>query len=516
MVPFAHEVLQIFWRDELPYLLAVAALIAILLARTLRAERGALTGTLLFLGLALLGELAGAVVEAAGMARAGGIVRDAAVVATGLALIRLGGLALFRTVLPAAGLRTARIVEDIVLVLAYVGWGMLRLRLAGLDLASLVTTSAVITAVVAFAMQDTLGNVLGGLFLELDRSIAIGDWIRLDDLSGRVTEIRWRHTSIRTRNGETVIVPNSALMKSRFTVIGNPDQEEVRWRRWVWFEVAFDTPPAKVLAAAEEALAGAEVPRVAREPKPSCVLMEFGPGEFKYALRYWLTDPQADDATDTLVREHLLAALQRAGIVLALPQYVFHQIKENEARAAALQAREIEARVAALRGVELFARLEREELRSLAQRLVRAPFAAGDVITRQGAIAHWLYLLVKGEAEVWVEAADGPRRRVATLGPGQVFGEMGMMTGEPRRATITARTDVECYRLDKAGFEGIIRTRPAIAEDISRVLAARAGGLKQTVEEAEAAATAAKLQSESLLERVRAFFGLTTAVGGGA
>src|SRR5439155_1439359 len=79
--------------------------------------------------------------------------------------------------------------EDIVLVAAYVAWGAVRLRVAGMDLGSLVTTSAVITAVIAFAMQDTLGNVLGGLFLELDDSIAVGDWVRLDDLSGRVEDI---------------------------------------------------------------------------------------------------------------------------------------------------------------------------------------------------------------------------------------------------------------------------------------------------------------------------------------
>ena len=54
---------------------------------------------------------------------------------------------------------------------------------------------------------------------------------------------------------------------------------------------------------------------------------------------------------------------------------------------------------------------------ALAERLVAAPFAAGDVITRQGAIAHWLYLLTGGEADVWIDSPDAPRRRVATLGP---------------------------------------------------------------------------------------------------
>jgi CRP-like cAMP-binding protein len=295
-------------------------------------------------------------------------------------------------------------------------------------------------------------------------------------------------------------------MKSRFTVIGNPDAEAVRWRRWIWFDVDTHVPAARVLAAADQALSGAEIPNVAREPAPSCVLTEFGAGHCRYALRYWLTDPQADDPTDTAVRKHLLASLQRAGVSLAIPEYVIHRIKEGEARRAAVHAREVEARTAALRGVELFACLENRELSVLAERLVPAPFAAGDVITRQGAVAHWLYLLTSGEAEVWLDAEGAPRRHVATLGAGTVFGEMGMMTGEPRSATVTAKTDVECYRLDKAGFEDIIRSRPAIAEEVSRVLAARASGLRESLEAARA--EAASVQPGTLLERVRAFFGL--------
>jgi CRP-like cAMP-binding protein len=450
-----------------------------------------------------------------------GLARDLALLAIGLGVIRLAALAFFRIGLPAAGARPPRIAEDIALVLACAAWGMLRLRLAGMDLASLVTTSAVITAVIAFAMQDTLGNVLGGLFLELDRSIAVGDWIRLDDLAGRVEDIRWRHTTIRTRNGERVIVPNGALMKSRFSVIGDPDRGGVSWRRWIWFEVGSDVPAGKVVAAAEQALAAAEVPGVEREPAPSCLLMEVKGDDFRYALRYWLADPLADDATDSAVRMHLVAALRRAGIALAIPEYVIHQVKENEARRSALRERETQARIAALRAVDFFASLSETEVPALAEHLVSAPFAAGDVMTRQGAVAHWLYLLVEGEAQVWVESPGAPRRFVAALGPGSVFGEMGMMTGEPRRATVTAKTEALCYRLDKAGFEGILRLRPQIAEEISRVLAARSGGLRQALEEAQAGA-AGRLRPETLLERIRAFFGLErhdegqTAAGGQA
>ena len=470
-------------------------------------KRKALRNTAIALALFAAAALAAAALPG----RAAEAAKSIATLLAGLAVVRLATVLVFRFALPAAGAHIPRIAEDIALVAGAAAWGAIQLSLAGLDLASLVTTSAVITAVLAFAMQDTLGNTLAGLFLELDRSIKIGDWIRLDDLAGRVVDIRWRHTAVRTRNGDLAIIPNSALVKSRFSVIGNPDVEDVRLRRWIWFEVDFDVPAARVIAAAEQALAGAEIEAVAREPRPDCALMELALGQSRYALRYWLSDPQRDDGTDSAVRVHLLAALERSGITPALPKLVNHQVKEAEERQRTRRARDIEARVAALRGVDLFGSLSAPELQGLAAHLVHAPFAAGDVITRQGAIAHWLYILLAGEVEVWVDAADGPRRRVAGLAAGSVFGEMGMMTGEPRRATVIAKTGVECYRLDKPGFQEIVRARPQIAEAISRVLAAREGGLRHAAEESAAAAAAARARPETLLRRIRAFFGIEAA-----
>ena len=102
-----------------------------------------------------------------------------------------------------------------------------------------------------------------------------------------------------------------------------------------------------------------------------------------------------------------------------------------------------------------------------------APFASGDVITRQGATAHWLYVLVKGRADVIVQNPQGDSVKVAQLSPGSFFGEWGLLTGEPRHATVVARSDVECYRLDKESFRTVLLSRPAIAEEISTLLAQR-------------------------------------------
>ena len=143
----------------------------------------------------------------------------------------------------------------------------------------------------------------------------------------------------------------------------------------------------------------------------------------------------------------------------------------------------------------------------MVERLQYAPFARGDVITKQGKTSHWLYIIVSGEAEIVHEKPDGTRLRVGTVEAGGFFGEMGLLTGAPRTATVIATADVECYRLDKASFQGLLTTRPELAEDISRIVAER----KHNNEVTNAAAAAAAGQQDArgdLLAGIRKFFGL--------
>lgn len=494
------------WRDETRYVFGAALLLAALLYRWLPGGRSTLRHALFLLGALALLDLVAAVFALRGRTTLADGLHQAALVGLGVVLIRLSGLLVFRVLLPALRLPTPGILEDIVVIAGYLLWGLVRLSYAGVELSSLVATSAVITAVVAFAMQDTLGNILGGLALQLDDSLQIGDWVRLDDISGRVVEIHWRFTALRTRNGETVVIPNAQLMKGKFSVIDG----HAGWRRWIWFNIGDDVNPSLVIAAAERAVADAGIPNVAPHLPPSCVVMEFMPGALRYALRYWLRDPQDDDATDSAVRTHLLAALRRQGWRIALPDQALHLVQDDETRRERARQDELARRLEALARIELFAALEEHERRTIAERLVHAPFARGDVMTRQGAEAHWLYIIASGEAEVFWEAPNGERRALTRLPRGSIFGEMGLMTGAPRSATVVAATDVDCYRLDKASFEDIIHQRQGIAESMSRILAQRQqqndalqSAFRQAQSDSEAAA-----HHDAILQRIRAFFGL--------
>lgn len=485
--------------------IGVAFALGLLLLALKPKDRAGIRNMLVFAALMGLSLLLGAALQRWGSARGAAVLSAVATVGTGAVIIRLGTMLLFRAILPRLALDTARIVEDLCVTALAVAWVLYWLGGVGFDLKSLLATSAVITAVLAFSMQDTLGNILGGVVLQLDDSVRVGDWVVIDGVGGQVVDVRWRHTAVETRNRETVIIPNGWLVKNRFMVIGSRQETRTRWRRWVWFNLDIDANPGRVLQVLEESVRDSEAPNVLLDPAPSAVLMDVAQGYARYALRYWLADPRPDDPTDSAVRRHALTALARNGIRLAVTQEERLVIKENERRRAALAADEVERRMRLLAEVDLFCNFSPDELQVIAEKLQVAEYVKGATVTRQGRIAHWLYVLVSGEADVWVEQG-GKRTHIATLLPGSVVGEMGMMTGEPRRATVTAHSDLECLRLGKSGFESVLRARPDIAREISAVIASRQTQLDAARE--SAGASEEEERSEAIGARIRAFFGL--------
>ena len=478
---------------------AAALVLAIVLLAARPADRRSVRNALLLL-VAAAG--AAAVAHRIEPAMAGRWIAQAATLAAGLVIARLGAMFAFRVALPAVRLAPARIAEDLFTAAAYVAWVFAWTRLIGMDATSVVATSAVVTAVVAFAMQDTLGNVLGGVLLQMDSSLREGDWARVDDLTGRVAEVRWRYTTFETANGERVVVPNAWLLKNRFVVLGPSGRAAVR--RWVRLPVDLASSPGDVAGVLGDCISTADIPHLSRARKPDVVLLELAGRSATYAVRYWLEDPAHADAVDSAVRVHALAALARHGMKIGAAYQEQYEIRDDEAQRQAVQAAERERRVQALAAVRLFAPLTDEERRALAPHLRYAPFVAGDVITHEGAVAHWLYLIISGRAEVSVATSTGPLP-VGRLEAGDLFGEMGMLTGAPRSATVTARTDVVCYRLDKEGFETVIHARPDVAEAMAQVLAGRQA---DTREDRSAAAAPVVAGHGEILQRVRRFFGL--------
>lgn len=428
-----------------------------------------------------------------------------------IAIITMGSVLLFDVLMESVRLKPPRIMRDLLVAFAYIIVALMLLAAHGVDLSGIVATSAVITAIIGFSLQDTLGNVMGGMALQMERTISVGDWVRIDQQEGQVKEIRWRQTSIETRNWDTVVIPNSVLMKGQVILLGRREGAPRQHRQWVYFNVDFRYAPTDVIGAVEAALRAEPIPNIAREPAPHCLMIDFKESYATYAARYWLTDMALTDPTDSIVRQRIFFALRRVDIPLSIPAQSLFITEEDETRRKRKRGQELEGRIEALRRVELFHTLTDEERQELALRMNEAPFVRGEAMTRQGAKAHWLYIMTSGEAEVRV-AVDGSglSEKVATLKGGDFFGEMGLMLGEPRMATVIATTEVECYRLDKDAFHDILRRRPEIAEDISHILARRRVELEAVREGLNEEAKRLRMRHAQgdLLRRIRNFFTL--------
>ncbi|MFT3926879.1 MAG: mechanosensitive ion channel family protein [Myxococcales bacterium] len=424
-----------------------------------------------------------------------------------LAAVTLGSILLFEGLVRRLRPGLPRIVPDVVTTLAAMVSLVRASHQLGFEVTGVIATSAVLTAVVGLSLQDTLGNVLGGLALQLDSSVQVGDWVRLPDVAGRVTQIRWRYTAIETNNWETVIVPNSTLMRGQVVIMGRREGKPVQWRRWVHFQVDFRTAPGDVIDVVERALRAQPIPNVASDPRPNCIATDFAESQTKYAVRYWLTELSADDPTDSVVRNYIFHALARARIPLSIPAQTVFVTEDDQARHEYKRATEHERRMEALATIDLFASLNADERTELALSLERAPFPRGATITQEGAVAHHLYMILSGDISVRAGGLE-ENREVGRLKAGDIFGEMALLTGERRSASLIALTDVNCYRLDAKVFRALLEKRPDLAERVAQVLADRQTGLTSARERSKQQAALRAENERAILSKIKAFFDL--------
>lgn len=404
-----------------------------------------------------------------------------------------------------------RILGEVAIAVSIAVYAVVRLDAVGVNLTSIIATTTVATAAIGFAMQSTLANLMGGVSLQLDNTYRIGDWIEVDGLTGEVVSIRWRYTALATVTNVTIVIPNAMLMNSKVTLLGRRGDERIPWRRPIEFGVGYEWTPGQVLAVVSAALERLEAPFVTVEPKPHCVCAGFDSSAIKYVVYYWLSDLKTYLETDSRVRVHVFAALGRAGMEIPISRTDLY-LHSARSMAATTAAKEQGSRVALLRSLELFAPLTDDETQALAAQLRPAPLASGDIVTRQGEPSDSLYILARGDVAIFRDGEHGPqgRKLLAKLRAPAFFGEMGLLTGQARTATIIAESEGLCYRLDKSGFEAIIQARPALAEAISQTVAARQAANDATLASlsAEARAKATGTRASDLVRRIRQFFGL--------
>jgi CRP-like cAMP-binding protein len=245
-----------------------------------------------------------------------------------------------------------------------------------------------------------------------------------------------------------------------------------------------------------------DVPGLLGTPPPHALIWEYGESEVVYRARYWIDDYSRDSPLRSDVASRIWYRLRRDGIEHAFPARVLKPDPPCPS------PEDVERRTAAaLRGVDLFEPLSDAERLALAGRLRPQLFAAGETVIRQGERGDSLFLITRGRLEVRV-ASEGVESVVSTLEAGSFFGEMSLLTGDPRTATVVALEDAEVVRVAREDFRHVAAANPAVLEGVTRIVSARRDRLAESIRESEEAAAARAGAHRDLLDRVRAFFGV--------
>lgn len=381
------------------------------------------------------------------------------------------------------------------------------------DISSLLASTALLTAVIGFALQGVLGNLLAGMSLHITRSVVPGDWVAIDQQEGEVLDTNWRETRLRTTGGHILMVPNSTVASA---LIHNMSRPSPLRRHEVNVGASYSDAPGEVIEALIES--ALSIPEVSREPPPVAILTEYKDFGINYVLRFWTRQYHNRVPVNGEVQRMIWYKFKRRGIEIPFPMsdkllndfmdvvYTQRRLESDD--------RELHRRVDLILASDFGTRLivdetghrlaTREELVEVARLMKHVRYTRGETLFRQGDPGNSCFIVVAGTLHGRVEHEGGAHAHEFDAGSGTLVGEMSLVTGLPRTATMMAQSEVELLEIPSAAFVRLLGLRPEIPEILSRLVADRVEQNKAAYENLKALKAVNVVESlgrESILRR---------------
>jgi len=402
--------------------------------------------------------------------------------------------------------RPPKLVKDILGAVIYLGAGVGIIRTVfEVPLTGFWAMSSVFGIILGLALRPIILDFFSGLGANLERAFDIGDWIAIDHREGShrgwIEQINWRTVRIRTRDGNILILPNSRLATSVITNYRLPRSVS---RFGLRVKLELDTPVDRALrilnSAANAACTRLGGPR--KEPAPGVVITEASAEGVEYWIRFWLNPAEeSQDEVTHVVYHCVLEHLSKAGLSLAAPRENVFLARLPRATATAL-----EERVQFLRRVDLFTHFQEDHLRQLAGELRLRQTPRSQCLVRAGEPGESMFLLAEGVLSVQIGMRDGETREVRVLNPGEFFGEISLLTGEPRSATVVATTDCVVFEIHRESLAQLFEQQPGLLEGLSEVMATRREADRLANSAPAEIATPGLSHAQVWLKRLRTFF----------
>jgi CRP-like cAMP-binding protein len=307
-------------------------------------------------------------------------------------------------------------------------------------------------------------------------------------------------TRILTRAGESVTIPSGLLASGELTNYSNSDQiaDELS------IGLSYDAEPWKIENAIQKVLE--DIPEVLRTPQPEVGPWEFGASSIRYRIRYWMADFGEAEATRGQVTRNVWYALRRNAIEsLSVADGSLSAKSPNDGNLENLM-------IHGLRQVDLFHELADEDLRIMIPAVKLSQYGRGEVVIRQGAIGDSFFVLCRGKVEVLLNGHEGSDRHPIVVNhidqssERNYFGEIALLKGECRIATVRAVTDLEVLEVNRDGFAHLFKAHPESAPTIAKIAASREEQTLARASSGAATATAVREEQGRILATMRKIF----------
>ena len=351
-----------------------------------------------------------------------------------------------------------RIIKDLLKIAFTVIFMIIFLRYVfDFNLVSLLTHSAILTAVVGLALQDTIGNIISGIIINLEKPFDIGDWLEADGKEGQVTEINWRYVKIKTFENHYVHIPNSKISSNSIINMSKPVRSVVKH---IEIGVSYEVPPLKVKKAISEVIIKNN--RILKNPEPTVRLKYYGDSAIIYRIAFAIPDYEMYRQLVDDVNSAIWYQFKKYGIEIPFP---IRTIINKDMEKKTLQKHEDYSKaVEIIKSIELFSEAGIDNLYLLIEFSHIETYYNGAVICKEGEHGRTMFFILEGTVSIFKDSS-----KIVELNKGDFFGEFSLLTDEKRSATVKVENSAVLLEIDREGFSVICEKEPVIIRQVEKI-----------------------------------------------
>lgn len=355
------------------------------------------------------------------------------------------------------------IIQNLIDLLIYIIGAIVIIRIIfKIEISSILTTSAIITGAIVFALQQTLTNIFSGISLQLNDNFKPGTWINIKDKSimGEIINRGFYFTTLRTLDNVLIMIPNHYFFNNVVEKIWDQQDNTISALK-LNFGASYETPPHKVKEIVNKILNNE--PHILLNPRPTVRLVSFQESSIEYEVRFFIDDYRLKDTMKDEINTRIWYSIIRNGLSFPYP----HREIINKTPIIPYE-KERRKLSEILENIDIFPPLSNDDKKILVEKANFLVYAKGETIVKEGDEGSSLLAIVDGEVNILIN-----NHFITKLKTNDFFGEMSLLSGAKRNATVIADTECLLVEISKEVFEEILKRHYELLEKLSTILAER-------------------------------------------